>query len=89
MATHSGILPWRVPWAEEPGGLQSLGAQRFRRNETAGVVQQRGVLLSWGWLGMADIDRDTLAAVAGWPPQSGVPGGFHGTLSLRHQNCWV
>lgn len=38
---------------------------------------------------MADIDRDTLAAVAGWPPQSGVPGGFHGTLSSRHQNCWV
>ena len=28
MATHSSILAWRVPWAEEPGGLQSMGSQR-------------------------------------------------------------
>ena len=28
MATHSGILAWRIPWAEEPGGLQSTGSQR-------------------------------------------------------------
>ena len=27
MATHSGILAWRIPWAEEPGGLQSMGSQ--------------------------------------------------------------
>ena len=25
---HSSILAWRIPWTEEPGGLQSLGAQR-------------------------------------------------------------
>ena len=25
MATHSSILAWRIPWAEEPGGLQSIG----------------------------------------------------------------
>ena len=28
MATHSGILPWRIPWPEEPGGLQFMGLQR-------------------------------------------------------------
>ena len=28
MATHSGILTWRIPWTEEPGGLQSTGSQR-------------------------------------------------------------
>ena len=28
MATHSSILAWRIPWAEEPGGLQSMGLQR-------------------------------------------------------------
>ena len=28
MATHSSILAWRIPWAEEPGELQSLGSQR-------------------------------------------------------------
>ena len=27
MATHSSILAWRVPWTEEPGGLQSIGSQ--------------------------------------------------------------
>ena len=27
MATHSSILAWRIPWVEEPGGLQSMGLQ--------------------------------------------------------------
>ena len=27
MATHSSILDWRIPWTEEPGGLQSMGLQ--------------------------------------------------------------
>ena len=30
MATHSSILAWRIPWIEEPGGLQSTGSQRVR-----------------------------------------------------------
>ena len=29
MATHSSILAWRISWAEEPDGLQSIGSQRF------------------------------------------------------------
>ena len=32
MATHSSILAWRIPWAEEPGRLQSMGLQRVRHN---------------------------------------------------------
>ena len=28
MATHSSILAWRIPWMEEPSGLQSMGLQR-------------------------------------------------------------
>ena len=28
MATQSSILAWRIPWTEEPGGLQSMGSQR-------------------------------------------------------------
>ena len=28
MATHSSILAWRIPWTEEPGGLQSMGFSR-------------------------------------------------------------
>ena len=32
MATHSIILAWRIPWIEEPGGLQSMGSQRVGHN---------------------------------------------------------
>ena len=32
MATHSSILAWRIPWTEEPGGLQSTGSQKVRHN---------------------------------------------------------
>ena len=31
-ATHSRILAWRIPWTEEPGGLQSMGSQRVGHN---------------------------------------------------------
>ena len=31
-ATHSSILAWRIPWTEEPGGLQSMGSQRVGQN---------------------------------------------------------
>ena len=33
MATHSSILAWRIPWTEEPGGLQSIGSQRIGKLE--------------------------------------------------------
>ena len=32
IATHSSILAWRIPWTEEPGGLQSMGSQRVRHD---------------------------------------------------------
>jgi len=32
MATHSSTLPWRIPWTEEPGRLQSMGSQRVRHD---------------------------------------------------------
>ena len=32
MTTHSSILAWRIPWTEEPHGLQSVGSQRVRRD---------------------------------------------------------
>ena len=32
MATHSSILAWKIPWTEEPGGLQSRGSQRVRHD---------------------------------------------------------
>ena len=32
MATHSSILSWRIPWTEEPGGLQPMGSQKVGHN---------------------------------------------------------
>ena len=32
MATHSSILAWRIPWTEEPSGVQSMGSQRVGHN---------------------------------------------------------
>ena len=32
MATHSSNIAWRIPWTEEPGGLQSIGSQRAKHN---------------------------------------------------------
>ena len=33
MTTHSSILAWRIPWTEDPGGLQSIGHKESDRNE--------------------------------------------------------
>ena len=32
MATHSSILAWRIPWTEEPGGLQSMQFKKIRQD---------------------------------------------------------
>ena len=32
VAAHSSILAWKIPWTEEPGGLQSMGSQRDRQD---------------------------------------------------------
>ena len=42
MATHSSILSWRIPWTEEPGGLQSWGLQRGGHNCMTNTWELRG-----------------------------------------------
>ena len=32
VVTHSSVLVWRIPWTEDPGGLQSMGSQRVRHD---------------------------------------------------------
>ena len=39
MATHSGILAWKIPWMEEPGRLQSMGSQRVRHDWATSLTQ--------------------------------------------------
>ena len=38
MATHSSTLAWRIPWTEEPGGLQSTESQRGGHDRVTSVV---------------------------------------------------
>jgi len=40
MATHSSILAWRIPWTEEPGGLQSRGHKELDMTKTSHSVEQ-------------------------------------------------
>ena len=49
MATHSSILAWRIPWIEEPGGLQSMGSQRVGHNwVTNTFTSSLGMIISQG-----------------------------------------
>ena len=55
MATSPSILAWRIPWTEEPGGLQSMGSQRVRHNLVTKQGPQRetgndwkGAVCPWG-----------------------------------------
>ena len=45
MDTHSSILDWRIPWTEEPSGLQSIGSQKSDMTE---VTQQARMQLNYG-----------------------------------------
>ena len=45
MATHSSILAWRIPWMEDPGGLQSTGLQRVGHDWAASLTQMADILL--------------------------------------------
>ena len=47
MATHSSILAWRIPWSEEPGGLQSMGSQRVDMTEHARSSSSRWLLFRY------------------------------------------
>ena len=52
LATHSTVLAWRIPWTEEPGGLQSMGSQRVRHDWVTehthiGVQREQKSLVFW------------------------------------------
>ena len=54
MATHSSILAWRIPWMEEPGGLQSTGSQRVRHDWVTSLslsffLHIIGLKIYWAW----------------------------------------
>ena len=52
MATHSSVLAWKMPWTEEPGGLQSMGSQRVDTTEQLSMHTHKNIdsgfqSLSW------------------------------------------
>ena len=50
MASHSSILAWKIPWTEEPGGLQSMGLQKVGHDCTSPhKLGGDGGELSWGY----------------------------------------
>ena len=68
MATHPSILAWKIPWTEEPGGLQFVGSQRVEHDwatNTSLVVQ---------WLGLGGLTAQGLSSTTGgrikFPPAS-------------------
>ena len=46
MTNHSSILAWRIPWTEEPGGLQSMGLQRVGQDLATEQQQQQHDIIS-------------------------------------------
>ena len=40
-ATYSSILAWRIPWTEDPDGLQSMGSKRIRHNWANNTLEQK------------------------------------------------
>ena len=80
MATHSSILAWRIPWTEEPGGLQSMGLPRIRHNWATNTLRELLVMISlpspkiifsvikgdpWN---VNTLPRAKVGALSRWPP---------------------
>ena len=63
LATHSSVLPWRIPWTKEPGGLQSTGLQRVRHN----WVTKKRTLLQRSF---PDFSQTRLPHTPPWPPHA-------------------
>ena len=63
MATHPSILDWRDPWAEEPGGLQSMGSHRVRHDWAIHHHQSFSFFFHYGLL--QDIGYSSLCSIVG------------------------
>jgi len=68
MATRSSILAWKIPWTEEPGGLQSIGSQRIGQNSTHTHTPNAA---SNGWLPGLHVPLSRSASLCGAPSLQG------------------
>ena len=60
MATHSSLLAWRIPWTEEPGGLQSIGSQSRTRLKQLSTHAQSAKYCSQYWEHIGDGNRSRI-----------------------------
>ena len=87
MVTHSSILAWRIPWTEEPGGLQSMGSQGVRHNwanNTFTIFPLLIQALGWKWWKIQTLGASNL--------ECGLPTGLSGrdsTYQRRRHRIWV
>ena len=78
LVTHSSTLAWKLPWTEEPGGLQSMGSLRVEHDFTFTLTFHFHAL---------EEEMATLSSVLAWRiPGSGDPGGLPsmGSHRVRH-----
>jgi len=80
MAPHSSTLAWKIPWTEEPGGLQSMGSLRVGHDWATSL----SLLTFMHWRRMA-----THSSVLAWRiPGTGEPGGLPSMGSHRVGHDW-
>ena len=79
MAAHSTILAWKIPWAEEPGGLQSMGSLRVGHNRATSLSLFTFMHWRRKW-------QPTPVFLAWRTPGTGKPGGLLsvGSHGVRH-----
>ena len=75
MATHFSILAWKIPWTEEPGGLQSMGLKRVRHDSeiehACHLHEYEFGIMSSLWTGSFDsVDFPSLSLVVPFPLKS-------------------
>ena len=100
MATHSGVLAWRIPGTGEPGGLLSMGSHRVGHDwsNLAAAAAATRCVLSW-WLSgkesacSADVDSIPRSGRSSWRRKWQLipvflPGEFHGQRSLVGYRPW-
>ena len=66
MATHSSILAWRIPWTEEPGGLQPMRSQRVSCSVASDSLQLTYTSLLAQLVKNLPAMQETLAGFLGW-----------------------
>ena len=81
MATYSSILAWRIPWTEEPGGLQSMGSQTVGHDWVTNTWKKKSILCFFSFIALTRRRQWQLIPVL-------LPGKSHGRRSPVGCSPW-